>query len=191
MLAAHEDVDPLTDQELVSTSLLLFGAGSDTTTNLIGNGTRALIENPEAFELLAADTEIAPTAVEELIRFDSPVQSIARVMLNDFEVAGAILPKGALVHFALGSANRDPEQFQDPDDLVLERDPNRHLSFAHGVHFCLGAHLARQTAEVAFLALTGTFKSLAMVPGGRKRGPNPGLRGYLQMELNAYPRGVR
>ena len=188
LLAAHEDIDPLDDRELVSSSLLLLGAGFDTTTNLIGNGTRTLIHHPEAFERLATDPEIASTAIEELIRYDSPVQFISRAMLEDFEVSGVVLPKAALVHFSLGSSNRDPEQFEQPNELRLDRDPNRHLSFAHGVHFCLGAHLARQTAEVAFLALTRTFKSLAIVPGGSKRGPNPGLRGYLRMDLDAYPR---
>ncbi len=185
MLAAFEDDDRLSDQELVNTSLLLLGAGFDTTTNLIGNGMRALIEHPDAYALLASDPAIAPSAVEELIRYDSPVQFISRVAIDEFEVSGFAIPKGALVHLSLGSANRDPEKFEDPDRLELARQPNRHLSFAHGVHFCLGAHLARQTAQIAFSTLVMRFKSLALVAGGNKRGPNPGLRGYLRMELSS------
>ena len=146
---------------------------------------RALIEHPDAYALLASDPAIAPSAVEELIRYDSPVQFIARVAIDEFEVSGFAIPKGALVHLSLGSANRDPEKFNDPDRLDLARQPNRHLSFAHGVHFCLGAHLARQTAQIAFSTLVMRFKSLALVAGGNKRGPNPGLRGYLRMELSS------
>ncbi len=99
--------------------------------------------------------------------------------------------KQRIVHLGLGSSNRDPEQFTNPNVLDLARQPNRHLSFAHGVHFCLGAHLARQTAEVAFSALVERFESLALVPNGSKRGPNPGLRGYRRMELTADPRVLR
>jgi cytochrome P450 len=90
----------------------------------------------------------------------------------------------------LASANRDPAQFENPDALLLDRQPNHHVSFAHGVHFCLGANLARTTAAVAFTALLERFKALALVPDGRRRAPNPGLRGYSRMELTGHLRGV-
>jgi hypothetical protein len=183
--------DALSERELVSTSLLLLTAGFDTTTNLIGNGTKALIESPAEFDLLAADPGLMPAAVEELLRYDSPVQGVSRVALEDFEVRGVRIPKGGNVSLSLGSANRDPEMFTAPDVLDVARKPNRHLAFAHGVHFCPGAHLARLTAEVAFAALVERFKALELVPKGRKRGPNPGLRGYVQMEVEGHPRAVR
>ncbi|OZM75168.1 cytochrome P450 [Amycolatopsis antarctica] len=164
LIAAEEDGDTLTDTELVSQVVLLYVAGHETTVNLIANGSLALMRNPEQHALLREQPDLTGNAVEELLRFDSPVQHTRRVTLEPYEVAGTTIPRGAYVMAGLASANRDPEFWgEDAGELRLER-PNarQHLSFGGGPHHCLGAALARLEGRVAFGRLVHRFPGMAL-----------------------------
>ena len=162
LVAAEEEGDRLSPEELQSITVLLFIAGHETTMNLIGNGTYALLRYRDQFERLAADPGLARGAVEELLRFDGPVHVTARAAVEDAEVGGVPIPAGDRVVVVLGAANRDPAQFDDPDGLDIGREDNRHLTFSHGIHFCLGAGLARVEGQVAIPALLRRFPDLEL-----------------------------
>jgi pimeloyl-[acyl-carrier protein] synthase len=185
MIHAQEERDALTDAELLATSNLLLLAGHETTTNLIGNGTLALLRDRDEWRRLCAEPELLPTAVEELLRFDGPVQATLRVALEDVEIDGHVIPEGAVVLVSIGAANHDPAVFEKPDQLDLARDPNPHLGFGFGTHFCLGAPLARLEATLAFEALTRRFPDLALVDDRPEYRPNPVLRGLVRLEVAA------
>ena len=185
MIQAQEERDALSDAELLATSNLLLLAGHETTTNLIGNGTLALLREPDAWRRLCADPGLLPRAVEELLRFDGPVQATVRVALEDVEIEGQRIPEGALVLVSIGAANHDPAVFERPDELDLARDPNPHLAFGFGTHFCLGAPLARLEAVLAFEALTRRFPDLRLVDDAPRYRPNPVLRGLERLEVSA------
>jgi cytochrome P450 len=177
MIAAQEERDALSDAELLATSNLLLLAGHETTTNLIGNGLLALLRHPAELERLRAEPECLRPGIEELLRYDSPVQATARVAREDLELGGARLAAGALVVCGIGAANRDPEVFPEPDRLDVARADNRHLSFGLGAHFCLGAPLARLEGEIAFRALLERFPALALGEGELRWRRNLFLRG--------------
>ncbi|MEE9608262.1 MAG: cytochrome P450, partial [Myxococcota bacterium] len=141
LLAAEEGGDALTEAELISTSMIILGAGHETTTKLIGNAVLALLRNPGERKRLRDDPSLVHSAVEEFLRYDSPVQMTDRVAVEDCEIGGKCIRKGQVVVVLLGAANRDPEVFPDPDRLDLARPHNPHLSFGQGGHFCLGAQL--------------------------------------------------
>src|SRR5690242_12371194 len=149
LLAAEERGDKLTPDEVIAMCLLLFIAGHETTVNLIGNGTLALLRHPGEMQKLQAEPGLIANAVEELLRYDSPVQRTARITTTEVELAGQRFGKGTLVVTALGAANRDPAQFADPDRLDVARKDPRHISFGFGIHFCLGAPLARVEGQLA------------------------------------------
>jgi cytochrome P450 len=178
LIAVEEEGDRLSTGELISTALLLLVAGFETTVNLIGNGTVALLREPGQWARLAADPGLVPGAVEELLRYDSPVQLTSRTATEDIDLDGTVLPKGTSVLVAIGGANRDPGVFPEPARLVLDR-PNAadHLSFSLGMHHCLGAALARLEARVAFEELTRRYPRLALA-GQPVRRPMLVLRGY-------------
>ena len=159
----------LDEDELFSNSVLLLAAGHETTTNLIGNGVLALLRHPDQLRDLRAHPELIGAAVEELLRFDPPVQWISRVAGEAFELGGAKLKCGDIVLGAVGAANRDPAVFSEPDKLDIRRADNRHLSFGVGIHFCLGAALARMEAEIAIGTLIRRFPGLRLAPGARIR----------------------
>ncbi len=184
MIEAQEEREVLSDGELLATANLLLLAGHETTTNLIGNGTLALLREPEQLERLRAEPELVESAVEELLRFDSPVQATTRVATEDVEIGDQVVPAGALVLVSIGAANRDPERFEAPDDLDLARDPNPHLAFGFATHFCLGAPLARLEAQVAFSALTQRFPDLALLDDAPAYRENPVLRGIRQLRVS-------
>jgi cytochrome P450 len=146
---AEEQGDRLTENELFANCVLLMMAGHETTTNLIGNGILALLRNPEQKNALTNNPEPIVSAVEELLRYDSPVQKMARIALADIDVDGKQIKQGQLVCFCFGAANRDPEQFPVPTELDIARKPNRHLAFGHGLHYCVGAALARLEGQIA------------------------------------------
>jgi cytochrome P450 len=183
MIQAQEESDALSDEELLATSNLLLLAGHETTTNLIGNGMLALLREPEQLERLRREPELLPTAIEELLRFDGPVQATVRVALEDVEIDDHVIPTGSLVLVSLGAANHDPEVFDEPDRLDVGRDPNPHLAFGFATHFCMGAPLARLEAECAFAALVSRFPQLSLLDDAPEYRPNPILRGLKRLDL--------
>lgn len=182
-----DDGAGLSEQELVSTALLVLAAGFETTVNLIGNGTSQLFAHPEQRERLAAEPELWPTAVDEILRFDPPVERTARRAKVDTEVAGVGVPAGALVVTVLAAANRDPRVFTDPGTFDVGRaNAKEHLAFSSGPHFCLGAALARMEGEVALRALFERHPRLAPAGPARRR-PTRILRGYAELPVRLEP----
>jgi len=171
-LAASRDDDKLDDEEMIAASVLLFGAGFETTTNLLGNGLRALLGAPEQVDLLRERPDLVPAAVEEMLRYDSPIQIDGRTALEPVTVAGTDLPAGQLVIMLLGAANRDPDRFTEPDRFDVTRDDGAHLAFATGIHFCLGAHLARLEAAVVLTRMLTRFGRIELAGDPQ---PRPGL----------------
>lgn len=163
LIAAEEGGEHLNHEELLIMCILLFVAGHETTQNLIGNGMLALVRHPQQMQALRADPALTKNAVEEMLRWDPPVQLTGRHLLDDAEIAGAPVRKGQSVITLLAAANRDPDVFSDPDALILSRDnANRNVSFGHGIHFCLGAPLARAEAQAAFPKLLERFGSIEL-----------------------------
>jgi cytochrome P450 len=162
LVRAEEAGDRLSSEELRANIGLLFGAGHETTTNLIGNGLLALQRAPEQWQRLKDDPSLIPGAVEELLRFDSSVQMTGRVTNTEIEVGGIVLPVGESVITLLGAANRDPAQYADPDSLDVGRQNVRPMSFGGGIHHCLGAQLARLEAELVFTALVERLPNLEL-----------------------------
>ncbi len=160
LLRAEADGDRLTEEEVIANCLLLLAAGHETTTQLIGNGLLALLRHPEQLALLRADPAKIGPAVEELLRYDSPVQWTSRVTREAFSWRGREFKPGQMVSIALAAANRDPAQFPDPDRLDITRTENRHLAFGTGPHFCLGASLARMEGQIALGALLARFPDI-------------------------------
>jgi len=154
----------MTEAELLSMTSLLFVAGHETTVNLIGNGTHALLRHPDQMDLVRTDESVDTTVADELLRYDSPVQTSGRRVMHDVEVSGVEVAAGEMVLTALGSANRDPRFWgATADDLDVTRpEANRHLSFGSGVHHCLGAALARMEGEIAITRLVRRFPDLAI-----------------------------
>ncbi len=163
LIQAEEAGDRLSPAELVSFVTLLYIAGHETTVNLIGNGTLALLRHPDELRRWRDDPALDTKAVDELLRYDGPVQNTVRVPLVDVELGGIHVPKGTLVATILGAANHDPEIFEAPHELRLDRpNANRHLAFAAGVHYCLGASLAKLEAQVAITTLIRRFPNLEL-----------------------------
>jgi cytochrome P450 len=168
LVAAHDDADALSMPEVLSFLALLLIAGNETTTNLIGNGTLALMRNPDQLELLRKNPELLESAIEEMLRYDGPVQSTARFPSQATELGGVEIPGGGIVVVVLAAANRDPARFRAPDRFDITRTPNDHLAFGEGIHFCMGAPLARMEARIAFRAMLAHFPRLRMKDPGRK-----------------------
>src|SRR5215218_569872 len=162
LVQAEEEGDKLSQDELLAMSFLLLVAGHETTVNLIASGALALLEHPDQLEKLQGDSQLIKPAVEELLRYTSPVEiATERYARQDLKICGTTVPRGELVLAVLGSANRDEQQFEDPDTLDLAREPNRHLAFGRGgVHHCLGAPLARMEGQIAISALLKRFPGL-------------------------------
>jgi hypothetical protein len=182
LVRAEEAGDRLSRTELFMTCVLLLVAGNETTTKLIGNAVLALLEHPDQMELLRREPERIPGAVDELLRYDGPVQLTSRMVLEDREFRGHRLRRGQQLVLLLAGANRDPERFPDPDRLDVTRPDVRHLAFSQGLHFCLGAQLARLEASLALEALVTRFPEL------RRDGPvvwsdNTVLRGPRVLPL--------
>jgi cytochrome P450 len=184
LIAAEEDGQRLSWEELFTTIILLYLAGHETTVNLIGNGTLALLRHPDQLERLRRDPSLAPSAVEELLRYDSPVHLTARIATTDLAVAGVPVPRGDQVIALVAAANHDPAVFADPDDLDVGRRDNRHLSFSAGMHYCLGAALARLEGEVAFAALLRRFPRLELADPEPQLREHFVLRGLRSLDLH-------
>ena len=169
LATAEEEGDKLTHQEVLVTLLLLLVAGNETTTNLIGNGLLALLQHPDQLARLRQDPSLIDSAIEELLRFDSPVQIDSRTALADQEIGGKPIRRGQQVLLLIGAANRDPDAFPDPDVLDLSRTVRSHMSFGRGIHHCLGAPLARMEAQVAFGRLLERFPQMRLAGKPRFR----------------------
>jgi pimeloyl-[acyl-carrier protein] synthase len=163
LITTDADGEKLTEDELVSMCVFLLFAGYETTINLLGNGMLALLRHPDQWEKLKADPSLVQPAVEELLRFDSPVQMNGRWVLADTELGGQQLKRGQFVIPVFGAANHDPARFPNPGTLDITRDPNPHIAFGSGIHFCLGAPLARMEGQIAFATLARRLPSLKLV----------------------------
>ncbi|MFD5492488.1 cytochrome P450 [Streptomyces sp. NPDC127091] len=177
LIAAHdEDDDRLTEQEMISTCVLLLNAGHEATVNSTVNGWWALFRHPDQLAALRADHSLVPTAVEELMRYDTPLQLFERWVLDDIEIDGTVIPRGAEIAMLFGSANHDPAVFADPARLDLTRADNPHISFSAGIHYCIGAPLARIELAASMTALLEQAPTLRLAEEP-KRTPNFVIRG--------------
>jgi cytochrome P450 len=186
-LLASSDEGGLSEDELFWFAFLLLIAGNETTTNLIGTMLLALAEDPEQYERLAVDPSLIRPAVEEALRHTSPIQGMYRVAREDYEVGDASIPAGGRVLLLFGAANRDPRHYPDPDRFDVARNPADHLGFGTGIHFCLGAHLARLEAEVVLGLLAERVERIELAGEPRWR-HNPALRGLASLPLRLTPR---
>ncbi|MGW0755902.1 cytochrome P450 [Streptomyces sp. NPDC002814] len=176
LIEAHDEGDRLTEQEMISTAVLLLNAGHEATVNATVNGWWALFRNPGQLVALRADHSLVPTAVEELMRYDTPLQLFERWVLDEIEIDGTTIPRGAEIAMLFGSANHDPEVFADPDRLDLTRKDNPHISFSAGIHYCIGAPLARIELAASMTALLEKAPTLRLA-AEPKRKPNFVIRG--------------
>jgi cytochrome P450 len=183
LIAAEEAGDKLDEDELLATCILLLVAGHETTVNLIGNGTLALLRHPEQLRRLREDPALIGSAVEELLRYDGPVQRTARIPSEDITIGGRTIPKGDMVMPFLGAANRDPAQFPDPDRLDITRTDNRHIAFGMGIHFCLGAPLARMEGQIAINTLLRRLPKLALAGQRPEHRQSLTLRGLVSLPV--------
>src|SRR5438046_1572421 len=176
-LTAEIQGDRFTEEEVIANVIVTMVGGQETTTNLIGNGMLSLLRNPEQLEKLRSDLSLIPSAVEELLRYESPSQHTARLAPEDPELGGKQIRKNQNVIAVMGAANRDPERFPDPDRLDITRSDNRHVAFGWGPHFCFGAALARIEGQVAFETMLRRMSNLTLEPGPLVWRANLGLRG--------------
>jgi len=183
MLRAEHEGEHLTRDEVVANCILLLFAGHETTTNLLGNGLFHLLRHPAEAALLRADPSLLHGAVEELLRYDGPVPATVKVATEDVPWRGRTIRRGDMVVPFLASANRDPRQFPDPDTLDLRRHPERHVAFAAGIHFCLGAWLARLEARVVLDTVLRRLPELALASGEPRWKPMIFLRGLEALPL--------
>lgn len=191
LMDAEVNGDRLTEDEVIANSIVTMVGGQETTTNLIGSGTLTLLRNPAELARLRANPQIVPSAVEELLRYESPSQHTARITPQDTEIGGKLIRKGQAVMAVMAAANRDPERFPDPDRLDLTRPDNKHVAFGWGAHFCFGAPLARIEAQVTFTEMLRRFPTWALEPGPLEWRTNLGLRGLtalaVRFETNGAP----
>jgi cytochrome P450 len=186
LASAEIDGDRLTEEEVVANVIVTMVGGQETTTNLIGNGLLTLLRQPDQMVRLRSDPSLMASAVEELLRYESPSQHTARIAPGGAALGGQNIPEGDAVIAVMGAGNRDPERFPDPDRLDLGREDNRHLAFGWAGHFCFGAPLARIEGNAAFEALLGTFSSMSLASDADVRWRhNLGLRGLEELQVLA------
>ena len=187
LMTAEFDGDRLSDEEVIANTIITLIGGHETTTNLIASGFLTLLRNPESFELWRTHPEIAGSAVEELLRYESPVQHTARIAPADMQLGGKTILKGSRVVAGLAAANRDPNRFPDPDRLDLLRPDNRHLSFGWAAHFCFGAPVARMEGQIAFNKLLRRLLRPVLVEKKLNWRSNAGLRGLTMLNISFDP----
>ncbi|WP_406438657.1 cytochrome P450 [Streptomyces sp. NBC_00631] len=176
LIEAHDEGDRLTEQEMISTAVLLLNAGHEATVNATVNGWYALFRNPAQLAALRADHSLIPTAIEELMRYDTPLQLFERWVLDEIEIDGSTIPRGAEIAMLFGSANHDPDVFHRPGELDLTRRDNPHISFSAGIHYCIGAPLARIELAASMTALLERAPALSLAAEPRRK-PNFVIRG--------------
>jgi cytochrome P450 len=184
LLEADVSGERLSEEEVIANCIVTMVGGQETTTNLIGNGVVSLLRNPGEMERLRADVGLISSAVEELLRYESPSQHTGRLARQDVELGGKIIRKRQAVIAVMAAANRDPERFPDPDRLDLSRQNNRHLAFGWASHFCFGAPLARLEGQIAFEAILRKLPSLRLDPGPLVWRENLGLRGLKRLPVS-------
>ena len=185
LVAAEEQGDRLSESELVSTCNLLLLAGNLTTTDLIGNGVKAFLDHPQEMAKLRERPELIKNAVEEILRYDSPVANSGRIASRDVEIGGVKIARGETLSVKLGAANRDPAVYPDPDRFDIEREDTHHQSFGGGRHLCLGAHLARLEAQETLAALFSRFSEIRFGGGGHEYAAIPSFRGLKEFWIQA------
>jgi cytochrome P450 len=183
LLVAHDQEDRLSEAELIVTATTLLIAGHETTVNLIGNGTYALLRHPEQLTLLRQRPDLMPSAIEEFLRFEASSQMASRYATEDMQVGGTTIQRGQIVNLLLGSGNRDPEAFSNPDHLNITRKENRHLAFGMGIHYCLGAPLARLEAQTAIGLLLQNFPGLRLLDARPQWRDTIGFRGLQRLDV--------
>jgi cytochrome P450 len=183
LIAVREQGDKLSENELIVTCALLLIAGHDTTVNLIGNGMLALLRNPDQLALLREHPEMISSAIEEFLRYDSSTQMTGRIAREDVEFGGKLIHQGDQINLLMGSANHDPAQFTDPDQLDITRKDNRHIAFGHGIHYCLGAPLARLEAQVAIPMLLRRRQEVSLTEVEPERRDTIGFRGLKHLPV--------
>jgi unspecific monooxygenase len=182
LIAAHDEDDRLTEQEMISTCVLLLNAGHEATVNATVNGWWALLRHPDQLAALRADHSLVPAAIEELMRYDTPLQLFERWVLDDIEIDGTVIPRGAELALLFGSANHDPAVFTEPGRLDLTRAENPHISFSAGIHYCIGAPLARLELAASMRALLERAPTLSLA-SEPKRKPNFVIRGLEGLDV--------
>jgi len=191
MLRAEHEGERLSREEVVANCVLLLFAGHETTTNLLGNGLFHLLRHPEQAQLLARNPELMPSAVEEFLRYDGPVPATIKVVTEDTNWHGRTIRRGDMVLPFISSANRDPEQFPQPDVLDVQRMPNRNLAFAYGIHFCLGAPLARLEGQLTFETILRRLPGLALQSAVPRWKPMIFLRGLESLPVTWHGEKTR
>jgi pimeloyl-[acyl-carrier protein] synthase len=184
LLTAEINGDRLTEEEVIANSIVTMVGGQETTTNLIGNGLLTLLRHPAEMQRLRGDLALIPSAVEELLRYESPSQHTARMAPCDLELGGRKISKRQAVIAVMGAGNRDPERFPDPDRLDLARTDNRHLAFGWAAHFCFGAALARIEGQVSFATILSRMPNLVLQPVPLQWRTNLGLRGLVTLPVS-------
>lgn len=190
LLRAESEQQALTSDEVLAFIVLLLIAGNETTTNLIGNATLALLDHPDQLERVRADPSLIPNMVEETLRYDAPVQFLLRKTTQDVELAGTVIPQGAIVSVIFASANRDERRYPDPDRFDVTRDAQGHVGFGHGIHFCLGAPLARLEARIALEAIISRLQDVRRVTDDVELVDSVFLRGPKRLPLTFQPAAV-
>ncbi|MBX9690460.1 MAG: cytochrome P450 [Candidatus Obscuribacterales bacterium] len=188
LLFAEENGEKLSEEDVLGNIILMLVAGHETTVNLIGNGILALLRHPEQLKLLQNDPSLIESAVEECLRYDSPVQSVKRLASRDMEYRGQKLKKGDMLIVLLGACNRDPAVFKDPDNFDITRKENKHLAFSSGIHHCLGATLARIEGQIAINSILKRLPDLHLVEQKLEHKRPFNLRGLKQIQLEFSPR---
>lgn len=183
LTTAEIDGDRFSEDDIVANVIVTMVGGQETTTNLIGNGLLTLLRHPDELERLRSDPGLLPSAIEELLRYESPSQHTARLAPEDTDLGGQQIAKGQAVVAVMAAANRDPARFADPDRLLLDRPDNRHLAFGWAGHFCFGAPLARLEAAIAFRTVLDRLPGLALSDGPIRWRPNLGLRGLEELRV--------
>ncbi len=187
LLTAEVDGQHLTDDEVIANTIIILIGGHETTTSLIAGGFLTLLQRPEAYEQLRTHPEIIVSAVEELLRFESPSQNTARIAPADMQLGGKSIKKGARIVAGLAAANRDPNRFPDPDRLDLERGDNRHVAFGWAAHFCFGAPLARSEGQIAFNKLLGRLSRPKLLEENLAWRTNVGFRSLTSLRISFDP----
>jgi cytochrome P450 len=186
LIQGEKDGERLTETELYHQCIFLLNAGHETTTNLIGNGLCALLNNPAEEKALRENPTLIPSGIEEMLRYDGPIQLNNRRLTAPMEIGGRTFPEGTLITIGIGAANRDPAQFPDPDRFDVARKPNRHVAFGHGDHVCVGMNVARMEGRIAFSRLLARFRKIE--PDGEpERDRRVRFRGFRSFPIRVSP----